>query len=71
MTEKKFKIQAPMGTIMVPKDVMTESELRKFMPQLIQDPEVYETWKAKAAEDPIEEIIEWLRRSGFVITEVK
>ena len=67
--EKTYKVSAPVGSIVTPKDVMTEKELREFMPQLVADPEQNETWKEKVAKDPIEELINWLRMSGFKVTE--
>lgn len=36
--EKMYKVKAPTGAVIVPKEKMTESELREFVPQLVQDP---------------------------------
>ena len=71
MSEKSFKIEPPTGSIVIPKEVMTEKELRAFMPQLIGDPEQADVWKEKAAKDPIEEIVEWMNRAGYKTTEQK
>lgn len=68
---KKYKINPPMGSMMIPKEIMTESELREFMPQLIGESEMAETWREKAKKDPIEEVIEWLKQSGYEVEEVK
>ena len=68
---KKYKINPPMGSIVIPKEIMTEDELREFMPQLIGDAEMAETWKEKAKKDPIEDVTEWLKQAGYIIEEVK
>ena len=70
MSEQKYTVKAPVGNI-IAKDVMTEKELREFIPSLIQDPEYLETWKAKAEEDGIEELVEWLQRAGYTVTPIK
>ena len=64
---KLYKIQAPIGTTMIPKKVMTEKDIREFIPQLIQDPDMLETWKEKAAKDEIEDLITWLLQAGYKI----
>lgn len=68
--EKKYKISAPLGTTIVPKEVMTEKELREFAPQLVGDADMAETWREKAEKDEIGEVVEWLQQAGFTITEV-
>lgn len=65
-----YKIKPPMGSTMTPKDVMTEAEIRAFVPQLVADPEQVETWKEKAEKDPIEDLIEWLVNAGYEVTKV-
>jgi len=60
-----------MGSIVIPKEIMTETEIREFMPTLIGDAEQAETWKEKAKKDPIEDVIGWLKQSGYEIEEVK
>ena len=65
-----YKIKPPMGSIMTPKDVMTEAELRAFVPHLVADAEQVDTWKEKAAKDPIEDLIEWLTKAGFEVTPI-
>ena len=66
---KNFSIKGPVGSMMTPKDVLTEKELREFMPQLVADPEVLEIWKEKAEKDPIESLVEWFENAGYEITE--
>lgn len=70
MAEKQYKLQAPIGNTIIPKEVMNEKELREFMPQLIQDPEILEIWTEKVSKDPIEEVVEWLQKSGYKVTEL-
>lgn len=69
--EKKYKVSAPVGTLVTPSDIMTEAELRKYVPQLVQDPEQHDTWVEKAEKDPIEEVIDWLVRAGFTVEPVE
>ena len=69
-SDKKYKVGAPVGNTVIPKEVMTEKELREFMPQLIQEAEMAETWREKAAKDPIADIVEWMRQAGYTITEL-
>lgn len=59
-----------MGTVIIPKEVMTEKEVREFLPQIVQDPEMNEVWKAKAEKDPIEDLISWLQQAGYSVKEV-
>ena len=65
--KKLYKVKAPMGNIIVPKEKMTEVELRNFFPQIVQDPAVADIWQQKAAEDPIEELVELLQRANFEV----
>lgn len=67
----QYKIKAPVGTIVTPKDIMTEQELRAFMIQLVQDSEQHETWKEKATKDSIEDIVDWMTRAGFIIEKIE
>lgn len=67
MNEKLYKVSAPIGNIIVPKEKMTEKELREFAIQLIQDPEENATWQEKAAKDPIESVVEWLSSNGYQV----
>lgn len=69
MNQKKYKLQAPIGNVNIPKEIMTEIELREFMSQLIQDSSLARTWEAKVKNDSIESIVEWLRMAGYIITE--
>ena len=57
--------------MIIPKEIMTEEELREFMPQLIGDAEQAETWREKANKDPIEDVTDWLKQAGYGIEEVK
>ena len=50
---------------------MTENELRSFLSQIIGDHESAEVWNEKAAKDPIENLVEWLKRAGYEIEEIK
>lgn len=67
--EKKYKINPPVGSVVLPREVMTEKELREFLPQLVMDPKQSDTWKEKAIKDPIEDLVEWLRQAGYEIIE--
>jgi len=69
--ETKYKIKAPVSNRLMDKDVMTEKELREFIPTLIQDSDQAQTWEEKAAKDPIEDLIEWLGRAGYQIEKLK
>lgn len=62
-----YRVKSPVGSIITPKEIMTESELRAFVPQLVADPEQHETWVEKAAKDDIKEIIDWLERASFTV----
>lgn len=66
----KYKIKSPIGVTVTPKEIMTEEELRAFVVQLVQDPEQHETWKEKAAKDPIDEVIAWLTQADFIIEKI-
>ena len=70
-TETLYKITPPISTIIIPKELMTESDLRDFIPQLIQDSEQSEVWREKVAKDPVEYLIEWLKQSGYEVIEQK
>lgn len=65
---KKFKVTAPIGNVVV-KELMNEGELREFAGQLIQDASSASVWHEKAAKDPIQEVVDWLRQSGYTIEE--
>ena len=67
----KYEILPPVGSLVAPKELMTEKELREFMPSLIGDAEMAETWKEKAAKDPIKEVIDWLIQSGYQVNEIE
>lgn len=63
----QYKLKAPVGNIIIPKEVMAEEELRSFIFQLVQDPDQAETWKEKASKDPIKDLVEYLKRAGFSV----
>ncbi len=65
--DKKYRLNPPLGSMVVPKEPMTEEELRDFIPKLVGDPDTYETWKEKAQKDPIENLIILLEQAGFII----
>lgn len=67
MSEKKYKLNPPVGSIVLPKEWMTEKELREFMPQLVQESDQSEVWKEKAIKDPVEHLVEWLNRAGYQV----
>jgi len=70
ITMKKYKVNPPIGSIVVSKQEMTEEELRHFLLQLVQEAEQYEIWKEKSEKDSIEEIVDFFNRSGFIIEEL-
>lgn len=65
-----YKIKPPMGSIMLPKEIMTEAELRAFIPQTVGDADMHEVWKEKSKNDPIEDLVELMRIGGYEITPV-
>jgi hypothetical protein len=67
---KTYKIKAPIGNIVVPKDKLNEDELRQFALQLVTTDDVA-VWRDKILKDPIDEIAEWLRNLEYEIEEVK
>ena len=70
MSEKTYKVSAPVGVSVLPKEVMTERDLRDYAKQQIQEPEQAETWGEKFDKDPIESVAEWLRNTGYQIEEL-
>lgn len=64
---KIYKVIAPVGNNIVPKEKMTEAELRDFFPQIVQEPADAEIWKEKAEKDSIEELVELLERADYTI----
>jgi hypothetical protein len=70
MNERKFKVKAPLGSLVASKEVMTESEVREFALQLINDSEEREIWKQKVEKDPIEDVLNWVNITDFTITEL-
>ncbi len=69
--QKKYKISPPLGNIMIPKEIMTEQEVREFAPQIVQDSDMTsDTWREKITKDPIEDVVDWLRSAGYIVNEV-
>ena len=66
----QYKILAPIGTHIVPKEVMTEEELRDHAVQIAEGVAEREIWKEKAEKDSIEEVISWLGQLGYRVTKV-
>ncbi len=66
MEKSLFSIKAPIGNIVLPKDEMTERELRDFAITLAQDP----TWEIKADTDPITDVVQWLEQLGYEIEKI-
>jgi len=66
MADTKYKLMAPLGSIIVPKEVMTEGELRIFAMQIAQT----QPWIEKAEKDPIAQVVQWLQDVGYSVTEV-
>lgn len=68
--ENKYKVEAPMGNTMMPNEIMTEIQIREFLPQIVQDPASAEIWKEKAEKDPMEELVEYLVTAGYKIEKI-
>jgi len=68
MTEVKYKVMAPIGNLLA-KDTMTEKELREYVLSLIQESDAVDSWQEKAAKDPLEDLLKWLRVAGYTITQ--
>ena len=66
--EKKYRLTPPNG-ILMPKEWMTEKEIREFAPSLVGEESMIEVWKEKIQKDSFTEIIQWLSQSGFQIEE--
>ena len=65
----KYKVESPIGNIVVPKNALTEQELREFVIQIISDSSQRETWLEKANKDPIESVVDWLITAGYKVKE--
>ena len=73
MKDKKFRVGAPQGIAVVPKEVMTEKELKEFAMKFITDEdgsENDEIWKEKIKKDEIGSVVEWLEQLGCIIDEI-
>lgn len=69
MPERKFKIKTSLGSYIAPKEIMTESEVREFALQLINDSEERAVWAEKVEKDPIEDVLNWVNLTEFTIEE--
>lgn len=65
---KEYKVTPPIGNITVPKEVMNEKELREFAKEILPQGDVI--WTEKIEKDPIELIVDYLRRSSYQVTEI-
>lgn len=62
-----FRITAPVGLNVVPKEVLNEKELRDFAAQLVQEAHEADVWREKVEKDTIEEVVDWLRAAGYEV----
>lgn len=69
--EKEYHITPPLGSMVTPSEVMTEDEVREFAVQLIMDPAQLEVWKEKLLKDPLGDVISWLEKADYKVTEIK
>jgi len=65
--QKTFKINAPIGNLVIPKEIMNEKELRDYALQIIQDDEESAPWREKIEKDDVTEVVDWLKRAGFTV----
>lgn len=63
MSEKMWKLTAPVGNIASPAEAVNAADLRKYAMNITSDA----SWREKFEKDPIEEVIEWLERGGYVV----
>ena len=69
MKEKQYKVNPPLGNHLIPKEVMTEAELREYALQILpRTADSVETWNEKIAKDPIEDVVTILSTIGYTIT---
>jgi hypothetical protein len=66
---KEYKVEAPIGNVVVPKEVMNEKELRDFASQIANNSVPPEVWQEKVQKDEIELVVEWLNQAGYSVTE--
>jgi hypothetical protein len=69
--QRLWEVKPPIGNLMVPKPQMNEKDLREYALQINQNEDQVDVWKEKVEKDPIDTVIEWLRMSGYTVTEVK
>jgi len=64
-----YKINPPISNVILKKDVMNDEELREYALQIIpRGSDSVEIWKEKITKDPIENVIDWFRSAGYIIT---
>lgn len=69
MTYKRlYKIKAPLGNNVVPKEIMNEEELRSFALQILENQELGDVWVEKIQKDPIAEVVEWINKVGYEVS---
>ncbi len=66
-TEKKYKISAPVGSIIAPSGILTEIQLRQFGASTAPE----DVWKHKFEKDPIADVLELFKVGGYIVTEEK
>jgi len=69
MQKKLYRVSPPESIFVsaVSKPEMDEEQLREFTMQIIQDPSQADTWREKILKDPVENVLEWLKASGFIV----
>lgn len=70
MSERKFKVKTSLGSYIAPKETMTESEVREFALQMINDESEKEVWREKIAKDDIGDILRWVNITNITIEEI-
>lgn len=69
MSKTTYKLNPPIGNHILKKDVMTEEELREYALQIIpRTSGSVEIWNEKITKDPIENVIDWFKSAGYIIT---
>ena len=69
MNQKTYKIKPPLGSIVISKEQLNEAELRELFPKLVMDADVAKIWQQKAAKDPINDLVDFMRRAGYEVSE--
>ena len=71
MNERRFRVKTGLGNYIAPKEEMTESEIREFALQLIQDAEEQEIWREKVMNDDINDLFKWINFTNITIEEIE